>query len=60
MSIVFSTIYVYNSSPVSYTHLDVYKRQVVKSPMNGNVAAFKDKNQAEKTAQQLGASIIEQ
>ena len=31
----------------------------VKSPMNGNVAAFKDKNQAEKTAQQLGASIIE-
>ena len=32
---------------------------VVKSPMNGNVAAFKDKNQAEKTAQQLGATIIE-
>ena len=31
----------------------------VKSPMNGNVAAFKEKNQAEKTAQQLGASIIE-
>ena len=31
----------------------------IKSPMNGNVAAFKDKNQAEKTAQQLGASIIE-
>ena len=31
----------------------------VKSPMNGNVAAFKDKNQAEKTAQQLGATIIE-
>lgn len=32
---------------------------VVKSPMNGNVAAFKDKILAEKTAQQLGASIIE-
>lgn len=32
---------------------------VVKSPMNGNMATFKDKNQAEKTALQLGASIIE-
>ena len=31
----------------------------IKSPMNGNVAAFKNKNEAEKTAQQLGATIIE-
>ena len=31
----------------------------IKSPMNGNVATFKNKNEAEKTAQQLGATIIE-
>lgn len=30
----------------------------VKSPMNGNVAAFKDKNEAQRTAQKLGAKIM--